>query len=82
MGMNEINEKQDGILIFVSIVGIVLFVALLVHAFDQHKKRNNEVMLIALFFAFLALLIAIGANYAIDDPSKWDKKNIGRYFSL
>ena len=24
----------------------------------------------ALFFAFLALLIAIGANYAIDDPSK------------
>lgn len=68
--MNEINEKQDGILIFVSIVGIMLFMALLMSAFDQHKKRNNEVMLIALFFAFLVLLIAIGANFAIDDPSK------------
>lgn len=70
MDMNEINEKQDGILIFVSIVGIMLFIALLMSAFDQHKKRNNEVMLIALFFAFLVLLIAIGANFAIDDPSK------------
>lgn len=68
--MNEINEKQDGILIFVSIIGIMLFMALLMSAFDQHKKRNNEVMLIALFFAFLVLLIAIGANFAIDDPSK------------
>lgn len=52
MDMNEINEKQDGILIFVSIVGIMLFIALLMSAFDQHKKRNNEVMLIALFLHF------------------------------
>ena len=68
--MNEINENQDGLFIFVSIVGIVLFVALLVHAFDKHKKKDSVGMLIALFFAFLALLIAIGANFAIDDPSK------------
>ena len=70
MDMNEINENQDGLFIFVSIVGIVLFVALLVHAFDKHKKKDSVGMLIALFFAFLALLIAIGANFAIDDPSK------------
>lgn len=68
--MNEINENQDGLFIFVSIVGIVLFVALLVHVFDKHKKKDSVGMLIALFFAFLALLIAIGANYAIDDPLK------------
>lgn len=68
--MNEINENQDGLFIFVSIVGIVLFVALLVHAFDKHKKKDSVGMLIALFFAFLALLIVIGSNYAIDDPSK------------
>lgn len=68
--MNEINENQDGLFIFVSIVGIVLFVALLVHAFDKRKKGDNWGMWTALFFAFLALLIAIGANYAIDDPSK------------
>lgn len=54
MDMNEINEKQDGILIFVSIVGIMLFIALLMSAFDQHKKRNNEVMLIALFFCIFS----------------------------
>lgn len=70
MDLNEINEKQDGLFIFVSIVGVVLFVALLVHAFDKHKKKDSVGMLTALFFAFLALLIAIGANYAIDDPSK------------
>lgn len=70
MDMNEINENQDGLFIFVSIVGIVLFVALLVHAFDKHKKKDSIGMLIALFFAFLALLIVIGSNYAIDDPSK------------
>ena len=70
MDMNEINENQDGLFIFVSIVGIVLFVALLVHAFDKHKKKDSVGMLIALFFAFLALLIVIGSNYAIDDPSK------------
>ena len=70
MDLNEINEKQDGLFIFVAIVGIVLFVALLVHAFDKHKKKDSVGMLIALFFAFLALLIAIGSNYAIDDPSK------------
>ena len=70
MDMNEINENQDGLFIFVSIVGIVLFVALLVHVFDKHKKKDSVGMLIALFFAFLALLIAIGANYAIDDPLK------------
>lgn len=40
MDLNEINEKQDGLFIFVAIVGIVLFVALLVHAFDQHKKEK------------------------------------------
>ena len=39
MDLNEINENQDGLFIFVSIVGIVLFVALLVKAFDKHKKR-------------------------------------------
>lgn len=70
MDLNEINENQDGLFIFVSIVGIVLFVALLVHAFDKHKKKDSVGMLIALFFAFLALLIVIGSNYAIDDPSK------------
>lgn len=70
MDLNEINENQDGLFIFVSIVGIILFVALLVHAFDKHKKRDIVGMWTALFFAFLALLIAIGANYAIDDPSK------------
>ena len=68
--MNEINENQDGLFIFVSIVGIVLFVALLVHAFDKHKKKDSVGMLTALFFAFLALAIAIGVNFAIDDPSK------------
>lgn len=70
MDMNEINENQDGLFIFVSIVGIVLFVALLVHAFDKHKKKDSVGMLTALFFAFLALAIAIGVNFAIDDPSK------------
>lgn len=70
MDLNEINENQDGLFIFVAIVGIVLFVALLVHAFDKRKKGDNWGMWTALFFAFLALLIAIGANYAIDDPSK------------
>lgn len=70
MDLNEINENQDGLFIFVSIVGIVLFVALLVHAFDKRKKGDSWGMWTALFFAFLALLIAIGANYAIDDPSK------------
>lgn len=70
MDLNEINENQDGLFIFVAIVGIVLFMALLVHAFDKHKKKDSVGMLIALFFAFLALLIVIGSNYAIDDPSK------------
>jgi len=70
MDLNEINENQDGLFIFVAIVGIVLFVALLVHVFDKRKKGDNWGMWTALFFAFLALLIAIGANYAIDDPSK------------
>lgn len=70
MDLNEINEKQDGLFIFVAIVSIVLFVALLVHAFDKRKKGDNWGMWTALFFAFLVLLIAIGANYAIDDPSK------------
>ena len=70
MDLNEINEKQDGLFIFVAIVSIVLFVALLVHAFDKRKKGDNWGMWTALFFAFLVLLIAIGSNYAIDDPSK------------
>ena len=70
MDLNEINENQDGLFIFVSIVGIVLFVALLVKTFEKRKEGDNIAMLTALFFAFLALLIAIGANYAIDDPSK------------
>ena len=70
MDLNEINENQDGLFIFVSIVGIVLFVALLVHAFDKRKKSDSWGMWTALFFVFLALLIAIGANYAIEDPSK------------
>ena len=70
MDLNEINENQDGLFIFVSIVGIMLFVALLVHAFDKRKKGDNWGMWTALFFAFLALLIAIGANYAIEDPAK------------
>jgi hypothetical protein len=70
MDLNEINEKQDGIFIFVSIVGIVLFIALLMKAFEKRKEGDGAAMLTALFFAFLALLIAIGANYAIDDPSK------------
>ena len=68
--MNEINENQDGLFIFVAIIGIVLFVALLVKTFEKRKEGDNIAMLTALFFAFLALLIAIGANYAIDDPSK------------
>ena len=68
--MNEINEKQDGILIFVSIIGIMLFIALLMKAFEKRKKGDSGGMWTALFFAFLALLIAIGSNYAIDDPSK------------
>ena len=54
MDLNEINENQDGLFIFVAIVGIVLFMALLAQS----------------LFAFLALLIVIGSNYAIDDPSK------------
>jgi hypothetical protein len=70
MDLNEINENQDGLFIFVSIVGIVLFIALLMKAFEKRKKGDNWGMWTALFFAFLALLIAIGANYAIDDPSK------------
>ena len=70
MDLNEINEKQDGIFIFVSIVGIVLFIALLMKAFEKRKKGDSAGMWTALFFAFLALLIAIGSNYAIDDPSK------------
>ncbi len=70
MDMNEINENQDGLFIFVAIIGIVLFVALLMHAFDKRKKGDSGGMWTALFFAFLALLIAVGANYAIDDPSK------------
>lgn len=70
MDINEINEKQDGIFIFVSIVGIVLFVTLLMKAFEKRKEGDSVTMLTALFFAFLALLIAIGSNYAIDDPSK------------
>lgn len=69
MDMNEIDAKEDGALIFVSIVGIVLFIALLMKAFEKHKERDNEGMLTALFFAFLVLLIAIGANFAIKDPS-------------
>ena len=70
MDINEINENQDGLFIFVSIVGIVLFIALLMKAFEKRKKGDSGGMWIALFFAFLALLIAIVANYAIDDPSK------------
>ena len=70
MDLNEINANQDGLFIFVSIVGIVLFMALLVHAFDKRKKGDSAGMWTALFFAFLALLIAIGANYAIEEPSK------------
>ena len=70
MDMNEIDAKEDGALIFVSIVGIVLFIALLMKAFEKHKERDNEGMLTALFFAFLALLIAIMMNFAVQDPSK------------
>ena len=67
--MNEINENQDGLFIFVSIVGIVLFVALLVKTFEKRKEGDSGGMWTALFFAFLALLIAIGANFAIEEPS-------------
>ena len=67
--MNEINENQDGLFIFVAIIGIVLFIALLMKAFEKHKEGDNVTMLTALFFAFLALLIAIGANFAMEDPS-------------
>lgn len=70
MDLNEINENQDGLFIFVAIVGVVLFIALLMKAFEKRKKGDSGGMLTALFFAFLALLIAIGANFAIDDPSK------------
>lgn len=70
MDLNEINENQDGLFIFVAIVGIVLFIALLMKAFEKRKEGDNVTMLIALFFAFLALLIAIGSNYAIEDPAK------------
>ena len=52
MDMNEINENQDGLFIFVSIVGIVLFVALLMHAFGKRKKGYSGGMWTALFFAF------------------------------
>ena len=70
MDMNEINEKQDGLLIFISIIGIVLFITLLDKALNEYKKKDRELSLAALFFAFLALAIAIGVNFAIDDPSK------------
>lgn len=70
MDMNEINEKQDGLLIFISIIGIVLFITLLDKALNKYKKKDRELSLAALFFAFLALAIAIGVNFAIDDPSK------------
>ena len=151
MDMNEINEKQDGLLIFISIIGIVLFITLLDKALNEYKKKDRELSLAALFFAFLALAIAIGiasvifrttkklvttlkdinglyARYCYvyekmpeyakrkgrvlnqhgvtveaeeefqafmnscfiscslprekRDPLKWDKKNIGKYFSL
>lgn len=36
----------------------------------KRKEGDSVGMLTALFFAFLALLIAIGSNYAIDDSSK------------
>lgn len=70
MDMSEIDAKQDGLFIFVSIVGIVLFIALLMKAAERHKEKDNEGMLVVLFFALLALLIAIMTNFAIQDPSK------------
>lgn len=69
MDINEIDAKQDGLFIFVSIVGIVLFIVLIMKAFEKHKEKDYEGMLTALFFAILALLIAIGVNFAIQDPS-------------
>jgi len=53
MDMNEIDAKQDGLFIFVSIVGIMLFIALLMKAAERHKEKDHEGMLTALFFAFL-----------------------------
>ena len=85
MDMNEINEKQDGLLIFISIIGIVLFITLLDKALNEYKKKDRELSLAALFFAFLALAIAIGVNFAIDDPSKKLKREVPlsiREFSL
>lgn len=51
----------------ISVAFYLCWLALIVAAI---KATHSVGMLIALFFAFLALLIAIGANYAIDDPSK------------
>lgn len=41
MDLNEINENQDGLFIFVAIIGIVLFVALLVKTFEKRKEGDN-----------------------------------------
>ena len=70
MDMSEIDAKGDGLFIFVSIVGIMLFMALLMKAAERHKEKDSEGMLTALFFAFLALLIAIMTNFAVQDPSR------------
>lgn len=88
--MNEINENQDGLFIFVSIVGIVLFVALLVHAFDKHKKKDSVLNQHGItveaereFQAFMnSCFISCSLPREKRDPLKWDKKNIGKYFSL
>lgn len=69
MSENEIAANQDGLFLFVSFVGFVLFIALLVKAFDKSKNRDIGGVATALFFAFIVLLMAIMTNYAIKDPS-------------
>lgn len=72
IALNKINSNDNGAFLFVSIVGIALFIILLMNAFEKSKKENRDNGDIAttLFFAFLGLLIATIANFAIKDPTK------------
>lgn len=72
MDLNEINENQDGLFIFVAIVGIVLFVALLVHAFDKRKKGDNKDHKAEIFKIESGLINPL-------DPELWSK-NVAYYF--
>jgi hypothetical protein len=69
MSENEIAANQDGLFLFVSFVSFVLFIALLVKAFEKGKNRDIGGVATALFFAFIVLLMAIMTNYAIQKPS-------------